>query len=107
MMLLKEYIVANKIYAIAIGYFLIAILLERFSNISITPPCLSVLLLDVKCPGCGLTRAFIHMLNLDFALAWKSNFLALIITPILLVLFILNLLQFRKEYQASAEEKDI
>ena len=45
-------------------------------------------LLDIKCPACGLTRAFRLLINLDIINAIKFNFLAPIIFLFFLYLFI-------------------
>ncbi|MBC7448560.1 MAG: DUF2752 domain-containing protein [Hymenobacteraceae bacterium] len=45
--------------------------------------CLSRLLLDTECPGCGMTRASMHALHLDFATAWHYNRLVVIVLPLL------------------------
>ncbi|MGL4598683.1 MAG: DUF2752 domain-containing protein, partial [Bacteroidia bacterium] len=35
--------------------------------------CPSVLLFDKECPGCGMTRATMHILHLDCKAAWEFN----------------------------------
>lgn len=35
--------------------------------------CLAVILFDVTCPGCGLTRAGLSLLHLDLVGAWTLN----------------------------------
>lgn len=44
--------------------------------------CLSVILLDIECIGCGLTRAVMHLLHLEFQLAWEYNKLSFLVVPI-------------------------
>lgn len=52
-------------------------------------PCIIHKLTGLYCAGCGLTRMFIALFQLDFALAAKQNLLALLlIIPI--VLFVIN-----------------
>lgn len=41
--------------------------------------CLSKVLLDRECPGCGTTRAIQHLIHLDFKQAWEFNKLSFII----------------------------
>ncbi len=53
--------------------------------------CPSRLLLEVECPGCGLTRATQHLLHLDWQTALDYNPLVLLTTPLLLWLWIQNL----------------
>jgi|688.fasta_scaffold1673178_2 hypothetical protein len=45
--------------------------------------CLSVLLLDQQCYGCGITRAVQHFIHFDFQAAWNYNKLVVIVAPIL------------------------
>lgn len=49
--------------------------------------CLSVLLFDMECYGCGLTRAGMRMIHFDFAGAMEFNKLALIAIPLVAVLY--------------------
>lgn len=50
--------------------------------------CLSVLLLNTECYGCGMTRAIMHLLHADFSGAWGFNKLSLIVFPLLFMLYI-------------------
>jgi hypothetical protein len=43
--------------------------------------CLSVLLLDIECYGCGMTRALMHLIHFDFATAWSYNKLSFVVLP--------------------------
>jgi hypothetical protein len=45
--------------------------------------CLSVLLFDKECYGCGITRAIQHAIHFDFQTAWNYNKLVVIVAPIL------------------------
>lgn len=45
--------------------------------------CLSVFLLDVECYGCGMTRALMHLIHLDFSVAWAYNKLSFVVLPAL------------------------
>ena len=45
--------------------------------------CPSVLLLDLECPGCGITRACMHLIHFDFEGAFDYNMLSFIVFPIL------------------------
>lgn len=46
--------------------------------------CLSVLLLDTTCYGCGITRAVQHFIHFDFATAWEYNKLVVAVVPLLI-----------------------
>lgn len=66
--------------------------------------CLSRVLADVECYGCGMTRAIMHLIHLDFAQAWFYNKLSFVVFPLLAFLYGQELfkevklarLQFRK-----------
>jgi hypothetical protein len=54
--------------------------------------CPSRLLLEVDCPGCGLTRATQHLLHAEWRTAVEYNPLVLLTTPVLAWLWGKNLL---------------
>jgi hypothetical protein len=50
--------------------------------------CLSVLLLNKECFGCGITRAIQHAIHFDFYTAWNYNKLVVIVAPVLFFLWL-------------------
>jgi hypothetical protein len=50
--------------------------------------CLSVLLANTTCYACGMTKAVMHFIHLDFVKAWEYNWLSFIVVPMLLVLWV-------------------
>lgn len=48
-----------------------------------TPLCPSMLLLGQECPGCGMTRACMHLIHFEFEDAWYFNAASFIVFPIL------------------------
>ena len=50
--------------------------------------CLSVFLFDFECYACGLTRAVMHLIHLDFYNAWLYNKLIVIVFPLMSLLWI-------------------
>lgn len=50
--------------------------------------CLSQVLLDKECPGCGITRSVQHAVHFDFAAAWEYNKLFIVVLPFLAYLWI-------------------
>ena len=59
---LKEKLIACAlILAIAIAMYLLKI------------PCLFKVVLGIECPGCGITRAYLSVLRLDFEAAFMYN----------------------------------
>ena len=61
------------------------------------PLCLSVLLFDQTCYGCGITRAVQHLIHLDFKEAMEFNKLSVVVAPLLVVLWIEELLRIKKK----------
>ena len=45
--------------------------------------CLFTRLSGYHCPGCGMTRACMHMIHFDFVGAWQYNKMSYIVFPIL------------------------
>jgi hypothetical protein len=89
--LVLHYIYSKKIILISIFYFLFSSILKAFSTIDICIPCLWKLLFGIKCFGCGLTTAFIKIIQFDFFGAFESNWLIFIILPAGLIYFILEM----------------
>ncbi len=46
--------------------------------------CLSVVLLDIECYGCGITRAIMHLIHFDLEEALYYNTLSFIVLPLLI-----------------------
>jgi len=58
--------------------------------------CLSVLLFDQECPGCGMTRGIQHLLHLDFLKASEFNKISFIVLPLLIYLWFIEVKRTRK-----------
>lgn len=61
-------------------------ILNKCLRISI--PCLFHCTTGLYCPGCGTTRLFMNLLNLDFDAAYKSNRLVFILLPFAALIFV-------------------
>lgn len=48
--------------------------------------CMSVILFDIECYGCGMTRAIQHLLHLDFQKAYEFNKLSFIVLPLSVIM---------------------
>jgi hypothetical protein len=49
--------------------------------------CLSVLLFDTKCYGCGMTKALQHLMHLEVSKALSYNMISLVVLPALFFLW--------------------
>lgn len=79
--LVTDYLLKNKIMTFLGFYFILLLILKSAFSIDIGLPCLWRSLFDVKCPGCGLTTAFVSLFNLDFEAAFESNWLIYLVIP--------------------------
>jgi hypothetical protein len=78
-----------KLFASALGVAFITLLLlpANFFDTG-QAMCLSVLLANTTCYGCGMTRAVQHILHFEFSTAYEYNKLAFIVVPLAMGLFI-------------------
>ena len=77
-----KYIAKNKILAIFGFYFISSAILKSVAGIDICIPCVWKSIFGVHCPGCGLTNAFISLIELNFKNAFETNWLIFIIVPL-------------------------
>lgn len=76
----------NRLIKISILFFE-AVLLFVLLNFNIG--CFFKKNLGIRCPGCGLTRAFVSIFNLDFINAFKYNIISI---PLFVFIIISNVL---------------
>jgi len=84
--------------AFVIVYFLFSAILKAMTNIDICIPCLWESLFGVHCPGCGLTTAFIGLIELDLNKVFESNWLIFIIVPFLVYYLTQDIIKFKYKY---------
>lgn len=94
--LILKYSAHNLFFTVVGGYFVFSLILFTWFDINIGIPCLFRLATGLKCPGCGLTHAFAHILKLEFAEAWTDNKLSFIVLPAGLFYLIKDFISFRK-----------
>jgi len=49
--------------------------------------CISKLIANTDCPGCGMTRAIQHILHFEFDRAYDYNKLVVVILPLLIIVW--------------------
>jgi len=94
------YIKINPFISIFCFYFLFSTVLISISGIDICIPCLWKSIFGVQCPGCGLTTAFISLIELNFKNAYETNWLIFIIVPFGIYYLIQNYFKFKRKYNA-------
>ena len=60
--------------------------------------CLSIVLFERECFGCGMTRAIQHLIHLDFSTAYMFNKLSFIVLPLLIITYIKELIKLYKKF---------
>lgn len=65
--------------------------------------CISKTLFDIECYACGITRAIMHLIHLEFVDAYYFNPLSFIVFPLLAVLWSI---WFYKDLKFAYEPKD-
>lgn len=94
----RKYIATNKIILIVGAYFIFSAILKATTGIDVCIPCLWKTLFGFHCPGCGLTTAFIGLLEFDFGKAFESNWLIFLIVPLLIYYITQDFVKFRNKY---------
>lgn len=84
--------------AIALAMFPLVLLLMP-ANIfdSGSDVCLFTLLSGYHCPGCGMTRACMHIIHFDFATALNYNKMAFVVLPVLCGLLVVEFVKTWKK----------
>ena len=95
-----KYIAINKIIVIVGAYFIFSAILKATTGIDVCIPCLWKTIFGFHCPGCGLTTAFISIMELDFRKAFESNWIIFILVPLGVYYFIKDYVIFKRKYNA-------
>jgi hypothetical protein len=91
-----QYIKANLIFFVVSSYIVFSSVLNLITGIDICIPCIFKTVFNIECPGCGLTRAFISLLELDFVGAYHSNALIFIVLPVAFYFMVTDFSKFVK-----------
>ncbi len=90
------YLKKNIIITGFVGYYFIGFILYLFADIDVLLPCIYYSIFNVKCPGCGLTSAFIHLFSFEFHEAWETNSLVYVVFPGIVYYTIKDFINFLK-----------
>ena len=90
---------------ILLGAGLIYLIWCNFSDLRI--PCIFHTVTGLKCPGCGMTRAFVSLSRLDFTGALGYNALSVTVIPVLAVFLICQEIRFIKTGVRLSKNKKI
>ncbi len=100
MIKIRAYLRRNNFIPIVSSYLFLSALLKSKIGIDICIPCIWQSIFGIHCPGCGLTTAFISIIEFDFKNAFKTNWLIFIIIPLVMFYLIYDYVKFRNEYNA-------
>jgi hypothetical protein len=98
-MILLKYIFNNWLYSLLVLYMFISILLFNLLAVDIFIPCIWKKIFKTECYGCGLTRAFVALVNLNFKAAYQSNRLIFIVLPLISYLIINDFYNYLKKHK--------
>jgi hypothetical protein len=78
------------IFKVLFFYLSCSFVLKLVFDIDFLLPCIWKKIFDHECLGCGLSRAFIELVKLNFEKAYSYNKLIFIVFPFSMFLFILD-----------------
>ena len=99
--LVGRYLWARRLAATICGYMVGSTVLCAATGIDICIPCLWEAVFGFHCPGCGITKAAIDCLHLDFGAAWRHNPLVFIVVPLLGLVVALDMRGFWSAHGAN------
>jgi len=86
-MLVVYFLVPTSIFLLPLDFF----------DSDKTIVCISRLLLDRECAGCGLTRSVMHAVHGDFTGAWQYNRLIVVVLPLLTAIWMKDVWKMRSK----------
>lgn len=67
-------------------------------------PCVIYKRFHVKCPGCGISHLFLHLMRLEWKEAFLSNIGLVLISPLLLVILVKQTVTYVKTGQKTMNQ---
>ena len=95
--ILFHYLIYNWIFAAVGAYFILSLIIFSYFDINVAIPCLIKLITGFKCPGCGLSHAFAHLIKLEFTEMWEANKFSFIVFPAGVYYIVKDFIAFRKK----------
>jgi hypothetical protein len=94
-------VLAVSIAVLILSFALVEVLggriaIRGLSRYPLPPSCVSWSLLGVRCPGCGLTRSFLHLAEGDWRGSWQCHRLGWLLAAVLIVQIPYRLLALRR-----------
>lgn len=86
-----------KLFFLLVLPFLAIFVVNFLVNYVTYPVCLWKNIFHVDCLGCGMTRAFYYLYHFDFDSAMKYNNKIIVVAPILIFIWILEIIKIIKE----------
>lgn len=74
------------------------------TSLGIAIPCIFHKITGLYCPGCGVTRMCVHLINLDFYKAFRSNPGVFLSLPLLAVIFAASAYSYVKSGKPAREK---
>lgn len=103
---IKKYFLRNRLLLSIILIYTVLLVLKALGVDVWLPGCLVSELTGHTCFGCGLNRAAIHLLHLDFRQAFVSNPLIYLYVPLIIGWFSYDFYNFRKKLNQPDNEQD-
>ena len=100
----RSLIAKNKVYSLVLLYFVIGLGLKMVADVDCLPPCLISFTTGIDCWGCGLTRATIALMKLDFASAFELNPLIFMVLPTIALLLLSSVTKEMKRVSERGDE---
>ena len=82
---------------LAVVYFVFSSFLLMIGNIDICIPCLWKTIFGIDCPACGMTAAFIQLMQLKIQGASEANPMIFLVLPAGAFYFIKDVMDFKKK----------
>ena len=103
--MVKKYLYRHALLVTVGGYVGIALILAKWFGVDILPPCLWKAVFGHNCPGCGLTRAMLSLMSLDFKAAFHFNPLIFILLPGAAIYIVNDVKKFKRNFKADPKKR--